>query len=49
LARRHDNCFTWVEQVTEAQKLLQEQLKINWAQCFDALAQRVHPLLASEL
>jgi hypothetical protein len=47
--RRHDNCFTWVEQVSQAQKLLQEQLKTNWVQGFDPLIRQVHPLLFSEL
>jgi hypothetical protein len=47
--RRHDNCFTWVEQVSEAQKLLDEQLKTNWVQLFDPIVQQVHPLLVSEL
>jgi hypothetical protein len=47
--RRHDNCFTWVEQVSQAQKLLDAQLKTNWVQLFDPLVQQVHPLLFSEL
>jgi hypothetical protein len=28
---------------------MNEQLKTNWTQCFDALIQQVHPLLASRL
>jgi hypothetical protein len=28
--RRHDNCFTWIENVERAQTLMNEQLKTNW-------------------
>ena len=47
--RRHDNCFTWIEQIERAQSLLDEQLRTNWVQLFDPLVQQVHPLLFSEL
>lgn len=47
--RRSDNCFTWVEDIERAQRLLDEQLKTNWVQLFDPIARRVHPLLFSEL
>jgi hypothetical protein len=47
--RRHDNCFTWVENLERAQKLLNEQLHTNWIQLFDPLVRQVHPLLFSEL
>lgn len=47
--RRHDNCFTWVEDVERAQTLLGEQLKTNWVQLFDPIARQVHPLLFSNL
>lgn len=47
--RRHDNCFTWVEDVERAQGLLQEQLNTNWVQSFDPLVRQVHPLLYSEM
>jgi len=47
--RRHDNCFTWVEDVERAQALLQEQLKTNWVQSFDPIIRQVHPLLFSEM
>jgi hypothetical protein len=45
--RRQDNCFTWIADGARAQTLMNEQLKTNWTQCFDALIQQVHPLLAS--
>jgi hypothetical protein len=47
--RRHDNCFTWIEDLERAQGLLHEQLRTNWVQMFDPLVGEVHPLLASEL
>ncbi len=47
--RRHDNCFTWVDDVERAQALLSEQLKANWVQLFDPIARQVHPLWFSEL
>lgn len=47
--RRHDNCFTWIEDVQRAQTLMDEQLKTNWPQSFDPIVQGVHPLLFSEL
>ena len=47
--RRHDNCFTWIENVERAQALLNEQLKTNWVKRFDPIARQVHPLLFSEL
>jgi len=47
--RRHDNCFTGVEDVERAQRRLQEQLKTNGVQSFAPLVRQVHPLLFSEL
>ncbi len=47
--RRHDNCFTWIEEVQRAQTLMNEQLTTNWAQLFDCIVQQVHPLLFSEM
>ena len=47
--RRHDHCFTRVEEVERAQALLDEQLKTNWVQWFDPIARQVHPLLFSDL
>jgi len=28
--RRHDNCFTWIEDLPRAQALLGQKLKVNW-------------------
>ena len=43
--RRHDNCFTWVEDFGRAQQLLDAQLRSPWAKLFDAVAQQAHPWL----
>jgi hypothetical protein len=47
--RRHDNCFTWIEDLPRAQELMNDQRKVNWVQSFDQLARRIHPLLFTEL
>ena len=41
--RRHDNCFTWVEDFERAQQLMSSQLTTHWAALFDAIALQVHP------
>jgi hypothetical protein len=47
--RRHDNCFTWIEDLARAQNLMNEQLRVNWLELFHPVVQRIHPLLFSEL
>ena len=47
--RRHDNCFTWIENVERAQMLMNEQLTTNWVQLLDPIVKKVHPLLFSEM
>lgn len=47
--RRHDNCFTWVEDVERAQTLLNDQVTTNWVKLFDPVVQQVHPLLSTNL
>jgi len=41
---RQDNCFPWVENVSRAQQLFQEQLTVNWTEKLQAFAQRLNPL-----
>jgi hypothetical protein len=41
--RRQDNCITWVEDMEQAQRLLDGQLKVNWAKLLSELGSRVHP------
>jgi len=31
--RQQGNCFVWIEDYEEAQRLLHRQLEINWADC----------------
>lgn len=47
--RRHDNCITWVEDVTAAQKLLDAQLRVNWAKLLHEIGTWVHPVQADFL
>jgi len=44
--RRHDNCFTWVEDFARAQALMDEQRQVIWAEHFDGVAQQIHPLFS---
>jgi len=42
--RRHDNCFTWIEDFPLAQQLMDEQLKFNWGEIFQNITPQVHPV-----
>jgi hypothetical protein len=42
--RRHDNCFTWIEDFPQAQKLMDEQLNANWGEMFAGIQPQIHPL-----
>lgn len=44
---RKDNCFTWVSDVPAAQKLMDEQVRFNWAPALNQVANWVNPLLQS--
>jgi hypothetical protein len=41
--RRHDNCFSWIEDFPRAQTLMDQQLKTDWVPALEACAQQVHP------
>jgi hypothetical protein len=41
--RRRENCFVWVEDVEQAQALLDEQLRTNWSTSLEGLLRRSHP------
>jgi hypothetical protein len=43
--RRHDNCFTWIDDFSLAQQLMDTQLTCPWGKHFDGFAQQVHPYL----
>src|ERR1700691_3950100 len=41
---RQDNCFPWIEDVSRAQQLFQEQLTVNWTGKLERFAERLNPL-----
>ncbi|MCI0407236.1 MAG: hypothetical protein L0191_01515 [Acidobacteria bacterium] len=41
--RRWDNCFPWLEDVEQAQRLMDEQLGMEWAPVLDRIALRLNP------
>jgi hypothetical protein len=43
---RHDNCITWAEDLTQAQALLDGQLRINWSKSLHQIGSWVHPTQA---
>jgi hypothetical protein len=45
--RRKDNCLVWVEDLEQAQALLDGQLKTDWAAGLEGLLARSHPEYAS--
>jgi hypothetical protein len=42
--RQQGNCFIWIEDYEEAQKLLHRQLEINWAELLNGFAGQLNPL-----
>jgi hypothetical protein len=42
--RRQENCFPWVEDFTKAQKLMDEQLSVDWRGLLDPIARQLNPL-----
>jgi hypothetical protein len=40
---RQDNCFPWVKDWTQAQRLLNAQLRVNWASRLNAVARQLNP------
>jgi len=41
--KRIDNCFTWIEDVDEAQRLMNEQPKFQWTPELDLVALKLNP------
>jgi hypothetical protein len=41
---RHDNCFTWVEDFTKAQELLDTQLRADWPALLNEIARTLNPI-----
>ena len=42
--RRRDNCFEWIENVAQAQRLMDQQLHVPWQPLFEPLVNLCHPL-----
>jgi DNA-binding HxlR family transcriptional regulator len=42
--RRHDNCFTWLKEPERAQRLMDEQLQLDWKRALTAIARLLNPL-----
>jgi len=42
---KRDNCFTWIEDIPQAQKLLGKLEKRRWVRILDRFARKVNPLL----
>lgn len=41
--RRHENCFTWIQKLPRAQKLMDQQLTVAWPRLLDRVASTVNP------
>lgn len=41
---RQDNCFPWIEDFTEAQQLMDQQLSTNWAEQLNGIADILNPI-----
>ena len=44
--RQRDNCFIWIEDYSQAQKLMDQQLSSNWAALLNSFLALAHPLAA---
>jgi hypothetical protein len=42
--RQQGNCFVWIEDYAHAQKLMDQQLKRNWAELLDGFAGQLNPV-----
>jgi len=42
--RQQGNCFVWIEDFAQAQKLMAEQLKTCWAELLNGFAQQLNPI-----
>jgi len=41
---RQDNCFPWIQDISRAQQLMDQQLESNWTERLQPFAQRLNPL-----
>jgi len=42
--RRDDNCFPWIEDIDQAQRLMNRQLRISWPQALARIARQLNPV-----
>jgi hypothetical protein len=42
--RQEGNCFVWIEDYGQAQKLMNQQLEMNWAELLNSFAWRLNPI-----
>lgn len=42
--RRHDNCFSWIDDYAWAQRLMDEQLRVSWPLWLDGVARQLNPI-----
>src|SRR3989442_6621477 len=42
--RRHDNCFTSIDDVAKAQRLMNRQLRISWPKALQRIGRQLNPL-----
>ena len=42
--RQQGNCFVWIEDYVQAQKLMNRQLEMNWAELLNGFARQLNPL-----
>jgi hypothetical protein len=42
--RRHDNCFPEIEDIGQAQRLMNRQLRISWPKALERIARQLNPL-----
>ncbi len=42
--RQQGNCFVWIEDYAEAQKLMKQQLEMNWTELLNGFARQLNPI-----
>jgi hypothetical protein len=42
--RQQGNCFVWIEDFGQAQKLMNQQLEMNWAELLNGFAEQLNPI-----
>jgi hypothetical protein len=42
--RRQENCFPWIGKLSQAQALMEEQLRTDWPSVLDEIARRLNPV-----